>query len=285
MRDVEAAVRRRVHGDEARDVLKATWADVLSATDVPYDPEEFRRFVFGVARHKVFDHFRRRAREIPSEAADDAEQVPEPLSARDILRWAEGSLPDSESQHTLEWMLREGDGEKLEHIARDANLPAPRVRQRVSRLRRFLRQRWAAELLIGAALVGLGAYVYSLQRPRDERAEPEPTRERTPLELARRLRQHALEHCADNARACVEELDRAKELDPAGDSAPQVTAARRAAAERSKPPLAPSRELPTAEPLLAPPPRALPSSTLPSPAKPKPTPTRPRSGKTDDWSL
>ena len=285
MRDVEAAVRRRVHGDEARDVLQATWADVLSATDVPSDPEEFRRFVFGVARHKVFDHFRRRAREIPSEAADDAEQVPEPLSARDILRWAEGSLPDSESQHTLEWMLREGDGEKLEHIARDANLPAPRVRQRVSRLRRFLRQRWAAELLIGAALVGLGAYVYSLQRPRDERAEPEPTRERTPLELARRLRQHALEHCADNARACVEELDRAKELDPAGDSAPQVTAARRAAAERSKPPLAPSRELPTAEPSLAPPPRALPSSTLPSPAKPKPTPTRPRSGKTDDWSL
>jgi len=156
-RAVEAAVRRRVRGDEAEDVVQATLADVLSAASVPEQPEEFRRFVFGVARNKVFDHFRRQKRH--TEGLDESQTAgPEaPLSARDILRWAEGELPDSEAQSTLEWMLREGDGEKLEHIAKDAQLPATRVRKRVSRLRKFLRERWAAELMLLGLLTIVGA--------------------------------------------------------------------------------------------------------------------------------
>ena len=157
-REVEAAVRRRIHGDEAEDVVQATLADVLSAQQVPEDAEEFRRFVFGVARNKVFDHFRRQKRHTTDFDEEETEGSEQPLSARDILRWAEGELPDSESQHTLEWMLREGDGEKLEHIARDARLPAPRVRKRVSRLRKFLRDRWQAELLLAGLLALLGAF-------------------------------------------------------------------------------------------------------------------------------
>lgn len=176
-REVEAAVRRRVRGEDAEDLVQATLADVLSARQVPDEPEEFRRFVFGVARNKVFDHFRRRRR---TEGLDEAEAAaPEaPLSARDILRWAEGELEDAESQSTLEWMLREGDGEKLEHIARDAKLPATRVRKRVSRLRKLLRERWAAELtLVGVLLLlsGLGAlYWYSLGRTTPDIVEKEP---------------------------------------------------------------------------------------------------------------
>jgi RNA polymerase sigma factor (sigma-70 family) len=179
-REVEAAVRRRVRGDEAEDVVQATLADVLSAVTVPQEPEEFRRFVFGVARNKVFDHFRRQKRQ--TAGLDDNETAaPEPpLSARDILRWAEGELPDSESQSTLEWMLREGDGEKLEHIARDAKVPATRVRKRVSRLRKFLRDRWAAELmLIGVLflLAGLGAlYWFAIGRTPDDFVKREPVR-------------------------------------------------------------------------------------------------------------
>ncbi|MFZ5895082.1 MAG: sigma factor [Myxococcota bacterium] len=279
MREVEVAVRRRVRGDEANDVVQATWADVLQAIEVPTDAEEFRRYVFGVARHKVFDHFRRRAREVPSEAMDEPEQAPEPLSARDILRWAEGKLPDAESKDTLEWMLREGEGEKLEHIARDANLPAPRVRKRVSRLRRFLRQHWAAELLLGGALITLGVYVY-VSRSRDEhvmpdeRAMPEERREKTPLELARELRRGALERCRfGDARMCLEELDRAKALDLAGDAAPDVVAARRAAADRlapvPEPSMAPS-PVPTNTSETSTPKTVPTSSTLES--SPKPTP-------------
>jgi DNA-directed RNA polymerase specialized sigma24 family protein len=169
-REVEAAVRRRVRGDDAEDVVQATLADVLSAPRVPEEPEEFRRFVFGVARNKVFDHFRRQKRYVSGETGAEAAAPEPPLSARDILRWAEGELTDPEAQSTLEWMLREGDGEKLENIARDAQVPAPRVRKRVSRLRKLLRERWAAELaLIGALLVaaGIGALYWYTSRPKD----------------------------------------------------------------------------------------------------------------------
>lgn len=180
-REVEAAVRRRVRSEEADDVVQATLADVLSAAQVPEEPEEFRRFVFGVARHKVFDHFRRQKRR-QAEGVDELEAAaPEPpLSARDILRWAEGELPDPEARSTFEWMLREGDGEKLEHIARDARVPAARVRKRVSRLRKLLRERWAAELmLLGFVLVlgGLGAlYWYARGRTPDDFVKREPPR-------------------------------------------------------------------------------------------------------------
>jgi RNA polymerase sigma factor (sigma-70 family) len=179
-REVEAAVRRRVRGDEAEDVVQATLADVLSAHTVPEEPEEFRRFVFGVARNKVFDHFRRQKRQTAGLDESETAAPEPPLSARDILRWAEGELPDSESQSTLEWMLREGDGEKLEHIARDARVPATRVRKRVSRLRKFLRDRWAAELLlIGVLLLlgGLGAlYWFASGRTPDDFVKREPVR-------------------------------------------------------------------------------------------------------------
>jgi hypothetical protein len=148
-----------VRGDEAEDVVQATLADVLSATTVPQEPEEFRRFVFGVARNKVFDHFRRQKRHTAGLDDNEAAAPEPPLSARDILRWAEGELPDSESQSTLEWMLREGDGEKLEHIARDAKVPATRVRKRVSRLR------------------GLGAlYWFASGRTPDDFVKREPVR-------------------------------------------------------------------------------------------------------------
>lgn len=181
-REVQAAVRRRVRGEDAEDLVQATLADVLSARQVPEDAEEFRRFVFGVARNKVFDHFRRRRR---TEGLDEADAAaPEaPLSARDILRWAEGELGegDAESRSTLEWMLREGDGEKLEHIARDAKVPATRVRKRVSRLRKLLRERWAAELMLVGLLLsllgGLGAlYWYSRGQTGPDVVEREPPR-------------------------------------------------------------------------------------------------------------
>ena len=178
-REVEAAVRRRVRGDEAEDVVQATLADVLSAHTVPEEPEEFRRFVFGVARNKVFDHFRRQKRQTTGLEESETAAPEPPLSARDILRWAEGELPDSEAQ-TLEWMLREGDGEKLEHIARDAQLPATRVRKRVSRLRKFLRDRWAAELMLAgltALLCGLGVlYWYAKGKNPDDVVKREPVR-------------------------------------------------------------------------------------------------------------
>jgi len=243
-REIEAVVRRRVRGHDADDVVQAALADVLSAARVPEDSEEFRRFVFAVTRNKVFDHFRRRVREVPEEAGHEPAVLEEPLPARDILRWAEGTLPDSEAEHTLQWMLREGDGEKLEQIAREANLPAPRVRQRVSRLRRFLRERWAAELMLGtlalALLMPLAVYYYRRWFPPAEVVEqpqlrPEPRQ--SPEAQGRELRRAMLERCPEtDAQECLDGLDRARSLDPAGDSAAEVVNARRAAAARLAPP-------------------------------------------------
>jgi RNA polymerase sigma factor (sigma-70 family) len=271
-RAVEAVVRRRVPGDEADDVVQAALADLLSAPRVPEDAEEFRRFVFAVTRNKVCDHFRRRMREVPEEEAQEPAASEAPLSARDILRWAEGKLPDAESEHTLEWMLREGDGEKLEQIARDANLPAPRVRQRVSRLRRFLRERWAAELMLsvlGLIVLTSGAILYyeHTHRPhdvakRDPELRPEPPA--SPEQQGRELRRVALERCANgDAQQCLDGLDHARALDPQGDATLEVTSARSAAAAQ----LAPA-------PSALPAPSARPAPTTSARPTPRPKPVR-----------
>jgi RNA polymerase sigma factor (sigma-70 family) len=281
-RAVEAVVRRRVPGDDADDVVQAALADVLSAARVPEDAEEFRRFVFAVTRNKVFDHFRRRVREVPEEEALEPAANEAPLSARDILRWAEGKLPDAESEHTLEWMLREGDGEKLEQIARDANLPATRVRQRVSRLRRFLRERWAAELMLsvlGLVVLTSGAILYyeHTHRPHDLakhdpelRPEPPPS----PEQQGRELRRVALQRCEHgDALQCLDDLDRAVTLDPEGDFAPEVVRARSLAAARLLPPPSPPTS-PSAPPTpnVVPDPSAwaAPSASAVPPRSPKP---------------
>jgi hypothetical protein len=67
-------------------------------------------------------------------------------------------------------MMREGDGEKLESIAESESLPAPRVRKRVSRLRKHLRDQWKKEVALLAAL-GLVAVlvVLALRARRPER--------------------------------------------------------------------------------------------------------------------
>ena len=279
-RDLEAVVKRRVRSDDAEDIVQAAIADVLSAARVPEDDNEFRRFVFAVTRNKVFDHFRRRVREAPEEEGEEPAALEAPLTARDMLRWAEGKLPDSEAQHTLEWMLREGDGEKLDQIARDANVPAPRVRQRVSRLRRFLRERWAAELMLGALglalLLPVARHYYLHWRTQQAIAEhdpilrPEPPP--SPEEQGRELRRATLLRCEKaEDRACLEGLDRARDLDPRGDSAAEVVNARRAAAQR----LAPV-PLPTPSSSAAKPPRRrtpAPSDTESSLTPPAPRPS------------
>ena len=282
-RAVEAAVKRRVRGDDAEDVVQAALADVLSAARVPEDAEEFRRFVFAVTRNKMFDHFRRRAREAPEEEAHEPAASEAPLSARDILRWAEAKLPDSDAQHTLEWMLREGDGEKLEQIARDANVPAPRVRQRVSRLRRFLREHWAAELVLGTlslALLAAGtAFYYRHLHRTHEIAEHNPVLLPEPPQSSemqgRELRRAALLRCEkSDAAECLAGLDRARALDPAGDRAAEVVNARSAAAAQLAPSPSPSSSsgaIPVAPPsgsaIIRPVPRAVPhrpSSPVPA---------------------
>ena len=141
-----AMVRRRVPSDEVDDIVQATLTEALAAATAPEPIEELRKWVWGIARHKVSDLHRKKKHvssdelpEAPAAAGDDGGE------ARDLLRWAERELPAGDgAQQTLGWLLREGEGEKLEHIAEAERLPAPRVRQRVTRLRWVCQPSWRA---------------------------------------------------------------------------------------------------------------------------------------------
>jgi len=189
-------VRARVPESEVKDIVQATLTDALDAPRAPDDDEEINRWVHGICRHKVIDWFRRTRREVPRDLENEDDGPPPaaadsaPVSAMDLLRWAKKELPPGEdNEKTLEWMLREGAGEKLEAIAAEANLPAPRVRQRVSRLRRHYKMRWAAQAAALAALLLIAlAIAFALRRKYDVVAPapgpslepPSPTQQELP---------------------------------------------------------------------------------------------------------
>jgi DNA-directed RNA polymerase specialized sigma24 family protein len=261
-----AHVRSRVPSADAEDVVQSVLADALIAEGAPHDDAEaLRRWLYGVARNKIADFYRRTRREQPT---DDMGAVESPSSGRasgkDLLTWAEKELPPgSEAKRTFEWMLREGDGEKLESIAASEKLPAPRVRKRVSRMREHFRARWAAYVagLVAAGLaIIVAVYVFHKKPEPEARIVPD-----SPLELAQKERARALEACARAAwTECVDGLDRAAVGDPTGDADPRVVQARDDARKAKSPPPVPSAvplPLPTASATTAP--RTIPTTTAP----------------------
>lgn len=245
-----AAVRRRVPAQEVEEIVQATLAEALASDRRPEDPDALRRWVYGIARYKVIDFHRGRTREAPAAELDEPVDGHEPPhDAIDLLRWAEREAPANEtSARTLEWLLREGDGEKLEDIARAEAVPAPQVRQRVARLRKHYRARWA---LVAAALVVATIVVLALRGRDDDRtAKPEPTPSTTPdpIARARELRERALSACERHEwTLCLKGLDDAAALDPAGDTT-QVVRDARAAAQKALAPAPSSQPSPTPTP-------------------------------------
>lgn len=270
-----AMVRKRVPESEVEDIVQQALAEAIESPHAPQDSESLRRWIFGVAKNKVVDYHRRAGRE--SFELPDVEGTPAPHIEADLLRWAEKNLPEgAENQKTLDWMLREGEGEKLESIAASEKLPPPRVRQRVSRLRRHFKENWQREVAMLAALgvIVSAIVIFVLHKPQpdiithdvvDPRAEP--------------MRRLALEKCASGAfQPCVDGLDEARRLDPAGDARPEVQQARDAAANALKVQPAPSA-LPTGVPSalpMTPPPQEAPSSDLSPSPTPSPVDSAPR---------
>lgn len=290
-------VRRRVPESDAEDIVQAALAEAFASGRPADDPDGLRRWVWGVARHKVVDHFRRRRRE-SSELPDVAdEREGTEYDELDLLRWAKRELPAGENaEETLRWMLREADGETLETIAEESNVPAPRVRKRVSRLREYFRERWtgqaAALLALGVVLVVLALVAYRWRTGDDiakDLPPPVPSQNApTPHEIAEEKRRFAFEKC-DGAlyRECIDLLDEAKGIDPAGDTAPPVVRARQAAEDALKvvppPPPKDTKEGPRkgdiqklkADPTSAPTPTPMPEPTDIAPQKPTPQKTEP----------
>lgn len=261
--------RRKVPPSEVDDVVQATLIDALASTNAPDDPEAMKRWMFGILRHKVADLHRRTRREgpeVPEIAADSA-----PHDARDLLSWAERELPGGDhDKETLDWMLREGEGEKLESIATSEQVPAPRVRQRVTRMRQHFRARWAAQLA-AAALVITAALIVAWFGLRPK--EPEIVRDHTPdagPDRATELRRAALERCAvEDWDGCLRGLDQARELDPTGETREDVKNARERAAAAKTPPPPPSASTPPPSPTT---PTNVPPAPTMAPPAPAPAP-------------
>jgi RNA polymerase sigma factor (sigma-70 family) len=259
-------IRRRAPSSEVEDLVQATLADALASGRTPVDAEELRRWVFAIARNKIADFHRRSGREEPRELGD-VEAASAPHSARELVRWAENALPDGEkARETLDWMLREGHGEKLEAIAAEARVPAPQVRKRVSRLRQHLRERWALDLAVALVMIGfaVGLWYYrnrSSQVPIARETTSAFVPEVSRLDKAKEARRLAFERC-DNRdwQGCLDALDHAAELDRDGDRDDRVAQARRQATDGLRPPPAP-----------------VPSSSVPAP---RPVPTHAPKGPT-----
>lgn len=279
-RALEDFVRKRVPAPDVEDVVQTVLCDALAAESRPREPEELRRWLIGIARHKVVDHHRRASREQVAESPELPEPPvpPAPIEERELARWAEEQVGSArEGKQTLAWMAREGEGEKLESIAAEEQVPAARVRQRVSRMRRWMKERWMAELAAVAALAVLAILLARLFRkdPPEVAPRPEPTvapePQPSPLDRARALRAEALRACDAQAwQECLRKLDEAAGLDPEGDRAPEVAAARDRAQKALTPPPAPT-PAPTSEKLEEKQ-KTRPITTTPTAPAPKPSP-------------
>ena len=283
---ITAMVRKRVPPSEVDDIVQSTLAEAVASPEAPVDKDALRRWLSGVARHKVADFHRRRGREVALDSAPELPGGPAPYAVeeRDLLRWARRQLPSDEAQQTLDWMMHEADGEKLEAIAERERIPATRVRQRVSRLRAFFRERWHRELALASVLVlvVVVGWVLARKRPDAPQIAHDPPHVVPRAEI---LRGEAERECARGAfRECLDKLDEAKRLDPAGDDTPSIRESRRAA-ERALEPPAPPPVAPTSVPTNAKP-RSIgptPTSSV-APTKPR-TPTKPTSElPADFWS-
>jgi DNA-directed RNA polymerase specialized sigma24 family protein len=158
-----AYVRRRGLYGDADDVVQTVICDALAVQAVPVEPSDLPRWITGIARRKVADEHRRRARldsrELPELATSDRHEV------TDLLRRIQRDLIDADQRRSLEWVVREHSGDALNEIATEQALQPATVRQRVSRLRRHLRARYVGALALLLAIAG-GAAALSTVAPK-----------------------------------------------------------------------------------------------------------------------
>lgn len=167
---LQAYVRRRGLSDSADDVVQTVLCDALAVEAVPDRASELPRFVTGIARNKVVDEQRRRARWKQAELSEDLEGS-RPNDARELLRRIEREVVDPDERRALEWVMREHAGDSLYLLALEQALEPSTLRQRICRLRKSLRARYLAPLLVAALGLG-GAWALQRTSPLEPLASP-----------------------------------------------------------------------------------------------------------------
>jgi len=65
-------VRRRVPESDAEDIVQSALTEALAARTAPDEPEAMRKWIWGIARNKIADFYRRTRREAAGELPDVA---------------------------------------------------------------------------------------------------------------------------------------------------------------------------------------------------------------------
>ncbi len=162
--------------------------------------------------------------------------------AREDLRWASRYVESRPGlRRAFVWMIEMHMGMKAAEIGARDGSSANTVTLAVSRLRAQLGAAYRALIVLFA--VGVVTWAYFWRRGVDDTARPgprpvptvvapegpAPTTQAPPAPSAEDLRARALAECAAKKwSACLEDLDRAQDLDPDGERAPRVKAARTA---------------------------------------------------------
>jgi len=148
---ISAYMRRRGLYEDADDLAQTVLCDALAVEAVPAESSDLPRWITGIARRKAADERRRRARwkrdELPELGATTQPEV------LDMLQRIDADVVDREERRSLGWLMREHAGETLFDLAREEAIHPATLRQRICRLRRQLRARYAWPLLV---LFGVG---------------------------------------------------------------------------------------------------------------------------------
>ncbi len=247
-------LKKRVPAGWVDDLLQLVLAKGLAAKNPPVDPAKLEAWVRRIAQGTCVDQYRR-AEVRHAEEHDPGRGCADEVASGGIdelgpdrRRAVEAVVQDPEDAIVLGWMGRHyQEGESYKAIAKEAGLSFKVVEYRVARLAKKL-AKLSGVLLAVFLLIWFGASVERGGGPRDRKHDevampgeigPDDAaavRPAAPVvsagERAGRLRARGLEECrVGRYQACLEALDEARGVDPAGEGEERVREARRVAGE------------------------------------------------------
>jgi DNA-directed RNA polymerase specialized sigma24 family protein len=248
-----AALRwKHVREDDIEDLTHDVLVKALALRDLPATLPECVKLLRKMATDLAIDSLRKRRirgrfnvgpcedpdeRPVPQAAPSE---IRDPIDLHRQIDFARRQLEEGEITPRQAAIIEaEVNGVPQLEIAARLDIAYQTVRNELARGRRILRESWAAHVTM--ALFVLAGLLASLLRGRHPTLEatdvPEPRTDHViappefgPEDLAEALRRQALRACAVHRWVdCYETLDRAAEIDPAGDAKPWVQKARREA--------------------------------------------------------
>jgi RNA polymerase sigma factor (sigma-70 family) len=270
------AVSKVVRRDDVDDIVQGALVSALADASYPPERGAFVAWLVARGRSRAIDHLRKKSRhdrvvEGAPEGDVDALQTEAPGAAsgtHDILeavrftrkRLAEHAA-DPGAAASVRWLSMHLRGVPYDEIGEQEGVGVPAVRQAVSRLKRRLHAAWITAA--AAILLFFGARALLERRQNVELAHPAPppseapsalpapsasVRWPTPEEVARDLRRDGVRECGEQKWAeCWRDLDRAYQVDPAGEDS-GTSELRRKAAGRLAPPAPPDKKQRPREP-------------------------------------